>query len=77
MDAVTEAPTAIKKLRERVEKKMRGTPVSDRKPAAKGKRTERLDMRLTKAEKQRVAAKAKKLRRTITSVVLEAVEKIK
>lgn len=44
------------------------------KPSA---RNERLDMRLTKAEKARVVAKAKKLRRTITSVVLEAVEKIK
>lgn len=53
-----------------------------RKIAKKGKsaacvRFERLDMRLSKAEKTRVVAKAKKLRRTITSVVLEAVEKIR
>lgn len=48
------------------------------KPAAAAcVRSERLDMRLSKAEKAKVQAKAKKLRRTITSVVLEAVEKIK
>jgi hypothetical protein len=57
-------------------------PVKKAKKAAKPKsaacaRSERLDMRLTKAEKARVQGKAKKLRRTITSVVLEAVEKIK
>ena len=45
------------------------------KPAAA--RSERLDMRLTKAEKARVRAKSKALKRTITSVVLEAIEKIK
>lgn len=40
-------------------------------------RSERIDMRLTKAEKLRVATKAKKLRRTVTSLVIEAIEKIK
>jgi len=40
-------------------------------------RLQRLDMRMSKAEKEKVTAKAKKLRRTITSVVLEAIEKIK
>ena len=40
-------------------------------------RSERLDMRLTKAEKTKVVAKAKKTRRTVTSLVIEAIEKIK
>lgn len=37
----------------------------------------RLDMRLSKAEKAKVVAKAKKLRRTVTSIVYEAIEKLK
>ncbi len=40
-------------------------------------RSERLDMRLTKAEKTRINAKAKKTRRTVTSLVIEAIEKIR
>lgn len=40
-------------------------------------RPERLDMRLTKAEKQKLLAKATKLRRTVTSIVIEAIEKLK
>jgi hypothetical protein len=40
-------------------------------------RTERLDMRLSKAEKVKLLAKAKKLRRTVTSIMLEAIEKVK
>lgn len=40
-------------------------------------RTERLDMRLSKAEKTRITVKANKLRRTVTSLVIEAIEKIK
>lgn len=40
-------------------------------------RSERLDMRLTKGEKSKVHAKAQKLRRTVTSIVIEAIEKIK
>jgi hypothetical protein len=34
-------------------------------------------MRLTKAEKAKIIAKAKKTRRTVTSLVIEAIEKIK
>ena len=48
-----------------------------KKPAAGVVRTERLDLRLSKAEKGKLNAKATKLRRTITSIVLEAIEKIK
>lgn len=40
-------------------------------------RSMRLDMRLTKAEKAKVIARAKKLRRTVTSIIIEAIEKIK
>jgi hypothetical protein len=40
-------------------------------------RPERLDMRLTKAQKVKIYAKAKKTRRTITSLVIEAIEKIR
>jgi hypothetical protein len=40
-------------------------------------RTERLDMRLTKVQKARIYAKAKKTRRTVTSLVIEAIEKIR
>lgn len=49
-----------------------------RKPAAGTVvRSERLDMRLTKAEKAKINAKAKKTRRTVTSLVIEAIEKIR
>lgn len=54
-----------------------------KKPAVKKKavngtgRSERLDLRLTKAEKAKLAARAKKSRRTITSIMLELVEKMK
>ena len=40
-------------------------------------RSERLDIRLSKAEKARITAKAKKTRRTVTSLVIEAIEKIR
>lgn len=40
-------------------------------------RTERLDMRLTKAQKAKIDAKAKKTKRTVTSLVTEAIDKIR
>lgn len=40
-------------------------------------RPARLDMRLSKAERAKLEARAKKMRRTVTSVVLEAIEKMK
>ena len=46
------------------------------KPAATA-RPARLDLRLTVAEKAKLMAKAKKSRRTVTSVVLEMIEKLK
>lgn len=58
---------------------------SKKKPAPKVKtkaggsvvRSERLDMRLSKAEKAKINAKAKKTRRTVTSLIIEAIEKIR
>ena len=53
------------------------------KKAAKKKKTkaqerpERLDLRLTKSEKIKLAAKAKATRRTVTSIVAELIEKMK
>ena len=53
-----------------------------RKPAKKAARAgvarpERLDLRLSKAEKAKVLAKARKSRRTVTSVVAELIEKMR
>jgi len=41
------------------------------------RRPERLDLRLTRAEKAKIVAESKKHRRTFTSLVLEALGKIK
>lgn len=68
--AAREAAKPAKKVRKLVKKAVKAR-------SAACVRFERLDMRLSKAEKSRVVAKAKKLRRTITSVVMEAIEKIK
>jgi len=59
--------------------------VAKKKPAKKAAkkvvkpkvRTERLDMRITKEDKRKLEALAKKQRRTVTSVALEAIEKFK
>ena len=48
-----------------------------KKAAAVVSRPARLDLRLTAAEKAKLVAKAAKLRRTVTSIVLEMIEKIK
>lgn len=70
----------MKKLKKKTAAKKK---VAKRKPAKKaaangaGVRSERLDMRLTKAEKAKIYSRAKKLRRTVTSIVTEAIEKIK
>jgi len=47
------------------------------KKTSAGTRSQRLDFRLTKAEKAKLTAKAKATRRTITSVVLELIEKMR
>ena len=81
-------PKAVKKPAKKAKPAKKKKAVKKSKPKAKAKKTakkavpaverfERLDMRLSKTEKAKITAKAKKLRRTITSVVLEAIEKIK
>jgi hypothetical protein len=63
-------------IRSRARRKAAKAKVKKRK-ADTVARSERLDMRLTKAEKTKIIAKAKKTRRTVTSLVIEAIEKIK
>lgn len=79
------AKTKPKTKKKTPAKKKAKAKTKARKPAAKKKakggavpeRSERLDMRLTKTEKAKLTAKAKRLRRTITSIVYEAIEKIR
>lgn len=72
-----------KKKKAKKPTKKRKTVKAKKKPARKAKkagavvRSERLDMRLTKAEKVKITAKAKKTRRTVTSLIIEAIEKIR
>ena len=40
-------------------------------------RTERLDLRLTKQEKAKIMARSRKTKRTATSVIMEAIHKVK
>lgn len=68
-------PKAKKKPAKKTVKKSK--PKAKAKPASTVVRSERLDMRLSKGEKAKLVAKAKKLRRTVTSIVYEAIEKIK
>ncbi len=70
------------KNKPKVKPKAKSKKKAARKPKPKAKaatvaRSERLDMRLTKAEKTKIIARAKKTRRTVTSLVIEAIEKIK
>lgn len=47
-----------------------------KKPFSIKGRPERIDMRVTKEQKAGVIAKAKKLHRTVTSIVLEAIDRL-
>lgn len=67
------ATRAAKRVRKLVKKAAK----KKAKPTASVVRFERLDLRLSKAEKAKLTAKAVKARRTITSVVLELIEKMK
>ncbi len=69
-------PKAKKKAKPKAKKKAKTKKKTARKPGAVV-RSERLDMRLSKAEKARITAKARKTRRTVTSLVTEAIEKIR
>lgn len=77
----TKRPT---KPKTKVKTKKRKAVKAKKKTARKSKpkvgavvRSERLDMRLTKKEKAKIYNKAKKTRRTVTSLVIEAIEKIR
>lgn len=70
-------PAAKKKKVAKVARKAKRKSGKSKVRPSTVERSERLDMRLTKAEKSKVLAKAKRLRRTVTSVVIEAIEKIK
>lgn len=72
MENLTE--TVVKK-KSRIVKKV-AKPKAKR-PAKVVVRSERMDLRLSKSEKAAIQAKAKKLRRTLTSLFVEFVEKLK
>lgn len=75
MDPVPGAAKPKKKAKRPAKKKRKAA--KPKKKAGAVVRSERLDMRLTKAEKAKINAKSKKTRRTVTSLVIEAIEKIK
>jgi hypothetical protein len=66
-----------KKLLKRSVAKPKKPKPKAKKAAAVIARPERLDLRLSKKEKAKLVAKAKATRRTVTSVVLEMIEKLK
>jgi hypothetical protein len=66
-----------KKLLKRSVAKPKKSKPKAKKAAAVIARPERLDLRLSKKEKAKLVAKAKATRRTVTSVVLEMIEKLK
>lgn len=75
----TKTKPKAKKSAKKAVKKSKPKKTAKRKAKKSGtvERSERLDMRLTKAEKGKVLAKAAKLRRTVTSIVIEAIEKLR
>jgi hypothetical protein len=66
--AKSKKPAKRKAAKSKPKRKSNGRPLV---------RTERLDMRITKEEKRRLEAKAKRLQRTVTSVALEAIMKMR
>lgn len=75
--AAKKRPAVKKKAAKSKAKKRPAKKAAKKAKAATSTRTERLDMRLTKAEKAKVLNKATKTRRTVTSIIIEAIEKIK
>lgn len=78
-EAKSAKPKLKKKAKPKVKKSKAAKPKKKtvRKPKGAVVRSERLDMRLTKAEKAKICARAKKIRRTVTSLIIEAIEKIR
>lgn len=52
-------------------------PKKPKKSARNALRVERMDLRLTKAEKAKLYAKANASRRTVTSIISEMIERLK
>ena len=72
-EALARVLTPAKKKAKAAKPKAKKAPAKKKDVA----RPARLDLRLTKKEKAKLQAKAKATRRTVTSIVLEAIEKIK
>ncbi len=77
-----ETPAKPKKPRKPAAKKaVKSKPKAKKKPAKKASkplvRMERVDLRLSKKEKAKLVAKAKATRRTVTSIIMELIEKMK
>ena len=83
--AAKKAKAAKKKKPAAKKTKPKAKPKAKRKPAKSKRkapgpgviRTERLDLRLTKQEKAKIMAWSRKTKRTVTSVIMEAVHKVK
>jgi len=69
-------PKAVKKVAKAKPAKKAAKAAPKRKPVSGVVRMERLDFRLSKTEKARLVAKARKMQRTITSIVAEAIGKL-
>ena len=76
-DTLNEQPSPPKKRKKAKGTKLGRKLIAAAKPVKPPRRTARLDIRMTKENKARVAAKAKKLKTTISKIVMEAVESIK
>lgn len=74
--ALTAPPKPKKRAKPKSKKKTAARKPNARKSNGDA-RSERLDMRLTKAQKAKIDAKAKKTKRTVTSLVTEAIDKIR
>ena len=72
--AVRKAAPAKKRVKKPKAKKK---VVKKRAEPATTLRPERCDLRLTKAEKAKLLAKARKTRRTVTSIMIELIEKMR
>jgi len=64
----------VRKVAKKAAKRAKPKPA---RKAAVTLRPERLDLRLTKAEKSKLTKKAAETRRTVTSIILELIEKMR
>jgi hypothetical protein len=66
-----------KAAKPKTKKVVKKKAAKSKKPVSIAARSERLDLRVTKAEKAAIRAKAKKLKRTVTSLAVWAIDKIR